>query len=274
MPDSEGVPHAAARWGLAPLLAGVLIGLAAWLSGLAGAGAAAPRKGRTVPVTVLASPRLGTNEFWKVDIARMVMDVNAHLREAIGVRLRIQAFDIFDPGGDAAGGAGTGRVGAPSLRAWLPVMLDHASRRPDAQGMIVIGLVPEGRDGPVNPGLADYLNGFIVMKYLEAKGGMTFVLLHEVCHLFGAIDLKETGSVMSQRRPSFRVDAFTCSIMRVNRDRSFHRGDCPLPWEKMEEAVSLYKRRDALGLGEGQLRICLERLRTLIASQKGPGTGR
>ena len=257
---------AAARPGRILILAGALFALAAAPADLAGAVPPTSRKVRTIPVAVVADPRLGTNEAWKVVITRIMMEVNPFLREAIGVRLRIKAYLYLDPVGDPAGGAGPVRPLAPSLRSWLPAFLEHASHRTDPIGEIVIGLVPVGEDGPVDPGIADYLNGVIVMKFLEAEGGMPYVLLHEICHVFGAVDLMEAGSVMSLRRPSFRIDAFTKSIMRVNRDRSFRRGECPLFAEKLAEAVALYGQRDSLGLGEGQLGICLDKLRSLGAS--------
>ena len=130
-------------------------------------------------------------------------------------------------------------------------------------GGILVGLVPEGPDGPVSPGLADYPNGIIVLKYLEAKGGMPFVLLHEICHLFGAVDLEEPGSVMSLAGASFRIDRFTREIMAVNRDRSFRRGTCPLTPDRAAEALAVYGRREALHLGEPELRICLDELRAM-----------
>ena len=118
------------------------------------------------------------------------------------------------------------------------------------------------------PGPADYPNGIIVLKYLEAKGGMPFVLLHEICHLFGAVDIEEPGSVMSLQGASFRIDRFTREIMAVNRDRSFRRGACPLTPDRAAEALAVYGRREALHLGEPELRICLDELRAMMASRR------
>jgi hypothetical protein len=253
--------------------ASIAAALAARPGAFAGAGLPASREVRTVPVTVVADPRLGTNEAWKVDVTRIVMDVNPYFREAIGVRLKVETFDYLETGTDPSVPAGSGRPLLRSLRSWLPAFLGNSSLHMNPEGGILIGLVPEGPDGPVNPGIADYLNSIIVLKYLKAKGGMTYVLLHEVCHIFGAVDLMETGSVMSLRDPSFRIDGFTRSIMRVNRHRSFRRGECPLSAEKMLEAAALYAKRDSLGLGERQLRICLDKLRAMIAArnQTRPG---
>ncbi|MBM3306658.1 MAG: hypothetical protein FJY79_12090 [Candidatus Aminicenantes bacterium] len=68
---------------------------------------------------------------------------------------------------------------------------------------------------------------------------------------------------MSLERPSFRIDAFTRAIMLANRERSFRRGEPPLSQERMAEAISLYSKRKALGLGESELSICLHHLQAM-----------
>ena len=219
-----------------------------------------------IPVTVLAHPSMSGNAAWKVDITRIFMDVSQNVRETLGVRLRVRALGYLD---ERSAPAVPRQPGSPSLRPYLPVLREAASRlEGEMAGGILVGLVPEGPDGPVSPGLADYPNGIIVLKYLEAKGGMPFVLLHEICHLFGAVDLEEPGSVMSFDGASFRIDRFTREIMEVNRDRSFRRGACPLTPDRAAEALAVYGRREALHLGEPELRICLDELRAMMASRR------
>jgi hypothetical protein len=226
----------------------------------------AGRTVRTVTVAIVAAPGPVTNSAWKVELTRIIMDLNIHLREARDVRLKIVSYGHLKPASSLAQEAGA--VGPPfpprSPRDWLPSFSGLTWPGTESERGILIGLVPEGPDGPANPGIADYLNGIIVLKNLTAKGGMPFVLFHEICHLFGAVDLEEKGSLMSRMAPRFRLDAFTVSIMRANRDRSFRRNDRPLSPEKTREAVSLYTDRQSLGLGEWELGICLEKLRAMI----------
>lgn len=210
---------------------------------------------RTVTVKVVADASLRANEIWKVDIGCHMRDVNLTFREALGVKFKIVAYEYWDAGSE----------GQP-LAALLPGLRDLAGRSgPDRRdGEIVLGLVPEGPEGPVDPGIADYLEGIVIVKYLKNKGGICYVMLHELCHLFGAIDLRERGSVMSLERPSFRIDAFTRDIMQANRERSFRHGEPPLSQERMAEAISLYSKRKALGLGESELSICLHHLQAML----------
>ncbi len=230
----------------------------------------AGRTVRTVPVAIVAAPGYETNNAWKVELTRIIMDLNIHLRVAMDARLKIVSYGHLGPASSRTREAGA--VGPPfpprSPRDWLPSFRGLPWPGAESRRGILIGLVPEGPDGPADPGIADYLNGIIVLKYLTAKGGMPFVLFHEICHLFGAVDLEEKGSLMSRTAPRFRLDAFTISIMRANRDRSFSRDDRPLSPEKIREAVSLYSDRQSLGLGEWELGICLEKLHAMI--EPGP----
>jgi hypothetical protein len=232
----------------------------------------ASRSIRAVPVAFVAAPCLRTNEAWKVEFTRIVMEVNHYLREAMGVRLRVVDYEYLKPApGPTAGAPDAAGPLRRSPSDWLPLFAACPPPRAGDEYGILIGLIPEDPEGPACPGVADYPNAVIVLQYLEAKDGMMFVLLHEVCHIFGAIDLMEAGSVMSQRCPSFRLDAFTKRIMRVNRERSFRRGDGPLPEEKVREAISAYLERESLGLGERQISICLEKLRAWSAPRPRDG---
>ena len=210
---------------------------------------------RTIAVTVLADSVLRNNEIWMVDILRAMTDVSLEITEISGIVLKIKAYDYWTPGfpGSEPGGSRSVRTVADYLASMNRYIRN--SGRGDCE--IVIGLVPEGPDGPVFPGIADYLMGTVVLKHLKSKGGIPYVLLHEVCHIFGAVDLRTSGSVMSLRDPSFRVDEFTKAIIRANRLRSFRDGVFPLPGDIVPEAVHLYEERQALGLGEEELSICL-----------------
>jgi hypothetical protein len=223
------------------------------------AGVPAPR--RNIAVRVLADSIMRHDEAWKVDIMRAVMDANKPLTGISGIALKIKAYDYWTPGfsGSEPGGSRSVRTVADYL-----VLLDRHIRSSGRAGCeIVIGLVPEGPEGPVFPGIADYLMGTVVIKHLKSTGGIPYVLLHEICHIFGAVDLRTSGSVMSLRDPSFRVDGFTKAIVLANRLRSFIDGVFPLPGDIVPEAIHLYEERRALGLGEEELSICLGVLKTV-----------
>jgi hypothetical protein len=219
---------------------------------------------RTITVKVIADVSLRNNEIWKVDITSAMMDVSQTLQEDFKIKLKIKVYDYWAPGSFAIVDSRGGRRRQPkTLETVLIALNDHIRATGRGGYDVVIGLVPEGPDGPVNAGVADYLNGVVIIKYLNAVGGIKYVLLHEICHLFGAVDLEERGTVMSIRNPSFRIDRFTKAIMRVNRQRTFRPGECPLPEDRILEAIALYKERHVLGLGEDELAICLGKLQAM-----------
>ena len=217
------------------------------------AGVPAPR--RNIAVRVLADSAMSHDEAWKIDIMRAVMDVNQTLTGISGIALKIKAYDYWTPGLSDSEPGGSRSV--RTVSDCLASMNRHIRNSGRGGCEIVIGLVPEGPSGPVFPGIADYLMGTVVLKHLKSKGGIPYVLLHEICHIFGAIDLRTGGSVMSLPDPSFRVDGFTKAIIRANRLRSFLDGVFPLPGDIVPEAIHLYEERRALGLGEEELTICL-----------------
>ncbi len=248
------------RGGSLPAGFAVLAGLLAICGTIVAAESAKPALAprRTIAVRILADPALRTNTIWKVDIFRAMRDVSQTLQEISGLALKIRAYDYWTPG-PLAGEAGGGRSPRTVVEA-LSLMNRCIREEGRAGAEIIVGLVPEGPGGPVCPGIADYLNGTVVVTYPASKGGIPYVLLHEICHIFGAVDLRTTGSVMSLRNPSFKVDGFTKTIIRVNRLRSFLHGAFPLSEERVPQAIDLYKGRQALRLGEEELTVCLSKL--------------
>jgi len=232
------------------------------------AGFSAPEAGpslarrRIVSVRILADPSLGKNAVWKVDILRDLSDASLTLSETCRVSLKIKAYEYWPAAAPGPEGGET-----PTTAAGALALINRHLRSEGRGGAeIVIGLVAEGPDGPVIPGIADYLNGTVAVKYLKSKGGIPFVLLHELCHIFGAVDLKTKGSVMSLKNPRPRIDDFTKAILRANRLRSFGDG-FPLSAESVSEATKIYEGRRARGLGEEELDICLGELRKVRARQ-------
>lgn len=241
-----------------------LVVLAGLLAAFASSTAASPARvppapRRTIAVMLLADSALRHNEIWKVDIFLAIRDVNQTFAGFSGIRLKIKCFDYWTPGLVEAGAAGSRRP--KTIAEYLFLMNRRVQDKGRAGTEIVVGLVPDGPEASVHPGIADYLGGSIVIMYLKSKGGISFVLLHEILHIFGAVDLKTKGSVMSLRNPSLRVDHFTQAIIRTNRQRSFLDRDFPLSNERISDAISLYEDRRALGLGEEELAICLVKLK-------------
>jgi tetratricopeptide (TPR) repeat protein len=122
---------------------------------------------------------------------------------------------------------------------------------------IVLGIIDPGRIKSPSLGIASYPHGFILLCCVNSLEAMRYSFLHELCHIFGAIDLKEKGSVMGVFEPGLAVDEFTARTVLLHRGRSFDRTSFPLAKDRLADAVSLYKQRANLGLGEPQLQLYL-----------------
>ena len=230
----------------------------------------APRRqpARVVTVLALAEDGFRKNEIWKVDLTHTLMHVSQILEEYAGIKFRIKTFDYWSPGPGASGGP-EGR--SRQLAGLLAALKAHLAWSGRGTCDIVIGLASEEREEPMK-GMADYPEGIVLLQYFEQRGRMEYVLLHELCHLLGAVDLAQEHSVMSRPNPSFRIDDFTRNIMRINRARSFRPGECPLAADDIREAIALYRERQDLGLPENELVICLRILKSWQGASRPSGT--
>ncbi len=235
--------------------------------------ASGPAKPRTVTMLVLGDSSFRRDARWTVEVTRLVMDVNTSFR-GTGLKFVVTGFDYWEPVTSPIDTVSPARTGGRFLRGLLPRLLLYRSGRSAAGGPagapaeILVGIVPVGPEGLVNPGISDYLGGLVIIKRLTPTSGMGFALLHELCHLFGAIDLKEKGSVMSLSRARSAIDGFTKEIMRVNRHRSFRPREFPLDESGTLQATDLYTRRQARGLKESELEMFLQVLRSEMARRR------
>ncbi len=106
-------------------------------------------------------------------------------------------------------------------------------------------------------GVAAYLHGYILIRRVRNSHMNRLALIHEICHLFGAVDLEEKKSVMSVSDPELACDEFTSRIVRLHKDRRFDRAHFPLPSSLVNQAIALYKERKQLNRREAGIHIML-----------------
>jgi tetratricopeptide (TPR) repeat protein len=129
---------------------------------------------------------------------------------------------------------------------------------------IVVGIVAPDRIKTPALGIASYPHGYILLCNVGSVKAMSYAFQHELCHIFGAIDLKEKGSVMGIVDPGFAFDDFTTRVVLLNKARSFDRISFPLAKDALDAAVLQYRGRAELGLGEPQAKLFL----TLLYMEK------
>ena len=199
--------------------------LAAQTATAAPGGGKRPGTRRTVRVLVTDDPALRKDEAWKVDIWRAVNEASLALEDVSGLSLRIKAFAYWEFSHQETTKTGDRRPAA-ALRA-LDSLNRHVKEAGRGPGELVIGLVPEGPEGAWWT-CRRLSHGHRSDRVSEVEGRPASpVLLHEILHIFGAIDLGTPGSVMSRKDPGFRIDGFTKAIVRINREQDLSRRRVP-----------------------------------------------
>ena len=127
---------------------------------------------------------------------------------------------------------------------------------PPGESDIVIGLVPPRFADDSSAGFAEYIGGFVLLE-MGNPWTMAPVILHELGHIFGAVDIQENGSVMDPTNPGFDFDAFSARVITLNRERSYRTGSFPFPLDQLEEVISAYRDRAALKRHEPALHLYL-----------------
>src|SRR5512138_513582 len=153
---------------------------------------------------------------------------------------------------------GPGRWSPDRSRKSLEDALTDLAAKVPAEGCdIVMGVIDPDRVNSPTLGIASYTNSCILLSNALDEDAMRYAFMHELCHVFGAIDLKEKGSLMSVAGHGMGIDPFTAEAVRLNRDRIFTRGRFPLSGAGLDAAIELYKNRAGLGRGEPELYLFL-----------------
>jgi len=111
---------------------------------------------------------------------------------------------------------------------------------------IVVGFTRQLRgDARVN-GVATYEQGYVLMNRYISPYLSRVIFVHELCHIFGAVDLEMEISVMNKAAPQLECDDFTKQIVRLHMNRRFGPGIFPLSPDDQNSAISLYEQRKTL----------------------------
>ena len=216
--------------------------LAAWN----GLHAASPSQNlRVVQVTAAIDTGLETEEMAELRLARWMCGASHVFGTTFGLRFDLQRFVSWSP--------------APGRRPLPCLMMEFLAEVEAGDADLVIGLVSPDRSGSRSPGIASYADGALLLQDFDSDQLMTLVLVHELGHIFGAVDLSSGGSIMSATETRLDFDPFTSKIIMIHRSRAFGRAPRLLPDRDLYEALMTYRERAALGLGEVELGLVLAR---------------
>jgi tetratricopeptide (TPR) repeat protein len=198
---------------------------------------------RTVTIKIAADHRLKATGKWKIDSKRSLKAVSDIFAKEFGIEFQIIDYEYWQP--DAK---------QKTMRDRLNDLQNRVIRD---ESDIVLGLLLKDRGAVIPEGIASYIHGYILLDYSESQKETDKVLLHEICHIFGACDITEKGSIMDCENSGTKFDEFTRKIIQLNRCRSFHRNEFPIPSNILDEAIDLYSRRYDLKQDEPGIALSL-----------------
>ena len=137
-------------------------------------------------------------------------------------------------------------------------MLDDLRSKTGKAGCdIVLGISSQSLTEGQYAGMASYMTGYVLLREPPFQALRSDVLEHELGHLFGAVDLREPGSIMDMARIGNDYNEFLTRIISLHRDRSFEPYVFPLSKSRRTRAIELYRERKHLWGDEPDVLIML-----------------
>jgi len=109
-------------------------------------------------------------------------------------------------------------------------------------------------------GVASYRYGYVLLRRKRSDYVNRAILIHELCHLFGAIDVTEGSSIMNKYEPRLVCDEFTAQVIRLHKNRCFSSSLFPLSAEEMESAIILYNQQREVEGSQAEISIMLAQI--------------
>jgi len=137
------------------------------------------------------------------------------------------------------------------------LMVDFYSKVRRGDCDIVLGYTDQIPDRADLSGIASYHYGYILLRRKKSDYVSRAILIHELCHLFGAIDVTEGSSIMNTYEPRLVCDEFTARVIQLHKNRPFSSSLFPLSPEDMESAIIIYNQKRELEGSQAGISIML-----------------
>lgn len=193
---------------------------------------------RTVSVKLIADEEFRTTGRawpgdWSHDLRRELAAISAEFEERFGLRFAIAA---------------TGGWMSDNRRHSLPGLIgdlypDLLKSRAD----ILVGFTAQGTISDRFAGCSSFDHCIVLVRRMSTEAAMGNVLKHELCHIFGAVDIEESGSVMDRadRVKGDGFDEFTTGLILLHKDRELGERAGLRPGPELDAALSLCLERHA-----------------------------
>ena len=152
---------------------------------------------------------------WHVETERLVAAISENFEKRFRIKLNVKNYKPW--------------FSDSSQSSMFALLNDLRAKVKQEESDVVIGITSQYLPEDDVSGVATYLHGYIMLREVQPEFRMRTILIHELCHLFGAIDLDEPGSIMDFKNPGNEFDEFTEKVILLNRDRDFNPYLFPLP---------------------------------------------
>jgi len=198
---------------------------------------------RTIDLKIAVDDEFRSQRQWMLEIKRLIASSSQEFEKQFGIRFRIKKIEPWFSDG--------------SLSSMYELFSELRKKIGKGDCDAVIGFTSQHLVRYDFFGIASYLHGYIIVRKIKATDFMRSTLIHELCHLFGAIDIEQEGSIMDVESPGKEFDSFTSDVIRLNRLRSFNPSVFPLLKEKLDESIFLLRERKRLRRQESNVNVFL-----------------
>ena len=146
---------------------------------------------RTVNLRVAADEEFRSDKNWRLEIKRLVAASSKVFEESFGIRFEIKSFKPW--------------ISDNSQNSTLDLLNDLRKKIPQGECDAVVGFTSQFHLKYDLIGVASYLRAYVLLRKMKSDSLMIIMLTHELCHLFGAIDIHEKGSIMDNMIKEKRV---------------------------------------------------------------------
>ncbi|MGB7294282.1 MAG: tetratricopeptide repeat protein [Candidatus Aminicenantales bacterium] len=185
---------------------------------------------RTVRVKIAYDERVVLSGVRREEIKPLLLSASHVFKKEFSLRFLVKTHESWRP---------EKSTGSPSS-----LLSDLRKKVPRGDEELVIGIISPDRLSGNRCGFTSCAYGYILIESLEPRSLMMGILLHELCHVFGAVDLEEPGSIMSTRRADDKFDEFTRQVVLLNRGRTFLEEPYVPDNAELDELIDLHEQRD------------------------------
>jgi hypothetical protein len=186
------------------------------------------REARTINLKVVADEELKCGcESWCFYLKTLIRAVSKDFEERFGIRFSVKKVG--------------GWMSDNSRQTSYDLLNDLRSGIDKEKCDVVVGFTAQEPVETAFSGVTSYTMGYVLIRSGPSKAWIRNTLKHELGHLFGAVDIAESSSVMGtqQRWQANRFDEFSSALIDQNRDRTFLQGCFPLSGPSLDRVIEM-----------------------------------